>query len=102
MDTKTDIKELCPVCGYNLYENLGVYPWDEDSPSDEICPSCGIQFGYDDTAGGDRSKRRDVYSKWRIDWIKGGSRWYSNGRDVPRGWNPQKQLEKLLSSTTKD
>jgi hypothetical protein len=40
---------LCPVCGYDwLTEEPLVGP----SASDEICPVCGIHFGYDDAAGG--------------------------------------------------
>lgn len=40
---------LCPVRGYDL----GFQAWDGDSPSDEVCLSCGIQFGYSDATGGD-------------------------------------------------
>lgn len=35
----------CRVCG--LY--LGYQPWGEDgkTPSYEICPCCGVEFGYE-------------------------------------------------------
>jgi hypothetical protein len=29
---------------------LGFLPWHDDSASDEICPCCYIQFGYDDAS----------------------------------------------------
>jgi len=59
----------CPVCGFAL----SFLPWSEGLPSDEICPRCGIQFGYDDVAGGDLKKRDKVYSHWRDRWIAAGS-----------------------------
>jgi len=52
----------CPVCGYVLQ----FIPWDGLSASDEICPSCGIQFGYDDAAGGNVQAREEIYKRWRI------------------------------------
>ena len=44
----------CPVSGYPELEEP---PWTDGSGSDEICPSCGIHFGYDDAAGGDAARR---------------------------------------------
>ena len=53
----------CPVCDFEL----GFAPWDGESPSDEICPSCGIQFGYNDS----RSDIRNyVYAEWRAAWLQ--------------------------------
>ena len=55
---------LCPACGYDLE-----FPaWDGESASDEICPSCGIQFGYTDTAGGDLEARQRLYLAWQ-GWV---------------------------------
>ena len=43
---------VCPACGYDKLEEP---PWrDPDAVgggSDEICPNCKLQFGYDDLAG---------------------------------------------------
>jgi len=47
----------CPACGFLLQ----MPPWDGKLPSEEICPCCGIQFGYDDSAGGDSLRRKEVY-----------------------------------------
>ena len=77
----------CPACGFDLEFS----PWDEGSPSDEICPSCGIQFGYDDAAGGDESARARIYADWRRRWIEGGMKWWSKSAR-PEGWDPKKQL----------
>ena len=78
----------CPVCGYDL----GFKPWNDGSPADEICPSCGIHFGYTDAAGGDMNARKDVYAAWRSDWIRRGCPWSSVGQLPPHGWDPAAQL----------
>ena len=80
---------LCPACGYALDEPA----WEHDLPSNEMCPCCGIQFGYDDHAGGDAGRRKDIYRTWRSNWIKNGMKWYSAGKRPPIGWNPVTQLE---------
>jgi hypothetical protein len=82
---------ICPVCGFHL----GFQPWYGLSPSDEICPCCGIQFGYSDFAGGDEHRRRDVYARWRQDWIGAGMPWRGRGTAPPPGWNPAAQLNQL-------
>jgi rubredoxin len=83
---------LCPVCGY---PNLSEPPWSNGSPSDEICPSCGTHFGYDDAAGGDAAKREEIYRRRRDEWRSAGSRWFSVGRPPPPGWDPESQLDAL-------
>lgn len=60
-------KDRCPVCGYSL----GFAPWKGESASDEICPGCGIQFGYNDARP---DLREGVYAEWRRQWIAGGRR----------------------------
>ena len=84
------MNHFCPVCGYEL----DFAPWLDDSPADEICPSCGIQFGYDD-ATGDLKMREQVYVSWREEWIKRGMRWWSRGRAQPLDWNPDEQLRRV-------
>lgn len=53
---------LCPVCR----NELDFEPWFEDSSSHEICPFCGIQFGYNDE---DPDLRERIYVEWREAWI---------------------------------
>ena len=53
-----DREQLCPACGFNL----GFRPWDGESPSDEICPCCHIQFGYHDAVWGDAQRRGEILS----------------------------------------
>jgi len=80
---------LCPVCGFDL----GFPPWQDDSPSDEICPCCLIQFGYDDAAGGDLKQRSKIYDLWREKWRKEGMKW-RGASHPPQGWDGIAQLRK--------
>jgi hypothetical protein len=85
---------LCPVCGYG---GLREPPWDNEAPSDEICPSCGIHLGYDDAAGGDAARREALHRAWREQWIAGGMKWWSPGQEAPADWNPEIQLASVTS-----
>lgn len=80
---------LCLVCGFG---GLQVSPWADGEPSDEICPSCGTHFGYDDVAGGRADLRERIYLRRRLEWIKRGSPWYSASRRPPADWDASAQL----------
>src|SRR5258708_40013703 len=60
----------------------------------EICPCCGIQFGYTDCAGGDINRRRQLYRNWRERWIGQGMQWKSI-RERPADWNAVQQLRNI-------
>jgi hypothetical protein len=78
---------ICPVCGF---PNLTEEPRHADGGgSDEICPSCGFQFGYDD------DDRGISFVDWRRDWIKRGMPWSSQGIEPPVDWNPDIQLRNI-------
>jgi hypothetical protein len=82
---------MCPVCGFgDLFDR----PWSaEGVQSDEICPCCGIHFGYDDVCGGRAELRPAFYSAWRERWRHEGMRWWSQGPRQPRAdWHPVVQL----------
>jgi len=79
----------CPVCGY---PDLEEPPWSGGAGSDEICPSCGTHFGYDDAAGGDAARREAVYRQRREQWISAGCPWFSPGESPPQAWDPARQL----------
>lgn len=57
----------CPVCE----SPLDFEPWSNGVSSQEICPSCGIHFGYNDARA---SLRLLVYEGWRREWIARGRR----------------------------
>lgn len=77
---------ICPVCGYP----------DLDTPSrmGEICPSCGVEFGYDDDLG-------VSYEDLRNRWLERGAPWFSRATHPPPQWNALNQLEAVgLTSST--
>jgi len=83
----------CPVCGY---DSLTERPWTEvGGGSYEICPSCGIQFGYTDFAGADLQAREELYERWRREWIENGMRWNKGRSTPPPGWDPVRQLNSI-------
>lgn len=63
------------MCGFGL-----AYPPDDFV----ICPSCGVEFGYE-TAGRSFSVLRD-------EWIASGARWASHVVAPPPGWDAWNQL----------
>lgn len=73
---------LCPVCGFR---DAAAPPF-ADGQGDwyqEICPSCGTQFGYDDAS---RS-----HFELRAKWVQGGAKWWSP-RGQPVGFDGLQQL----------
>ena len=88
-DAEVAARYICPVCGY---PELSEPPWDNGAGSDEICPSCGTHFGYDDAAGGDAGRREQVHRQRRSEWIAGGMRWWSRGDHPLAGWDPGTQV----------
>jgi hypothetical protein len=83
------VDHLCPVCGYRMDEP----PWEHGSGSQEICPSCGIQFGYHDASD---DLRAQIHPERRERWVAGGIAW-SSPTPPPAGWDPQWQLFSLLA-----
>ena len=71
----------CPVCD----AELDFEPWSGNSAADEICPSCGIQFGYNDARA---DLRRTIHEEWRKAWLANdrrafkGEAWHQISREV--------------------
>jgi hypothetical protein len=82
---------LCPACGFELDEPA----WSDGFGSQEICPCCGLQFGYDDACGGRSDLREGFYIGWRVRWIKEGHPWSGARTRRPPEWSPTKQLERI-------
>jgi len=81
--------QMGPVCGFT---GLAEEPDSkENGASDEICPSCGFQFGHSDASEG------CTYEQWRVSWVASGMQWFSTSRlkERPIGWNPEAQLRGL-------
>ncbi|MCB0877813.1 MAG: hypothetical protein KDC46_02380 [Thermoleophilia bacterium] len=81
----------CPVCGYRY---LNRPAWRGRNASDEICPCCSIQFGYEDAAGGDFVERMILHARARAWWIADGCQWRTS-IDPPADWNPIEQLLRI-------
>lgn len=90
--------KTCPVCG--LF--LDFDPWIEGHSSQEICPCCGVQFGYFDAA----DSPEEVIQRWcdlREKWIQGGMKWgwsFKHNKafdfhETPANWNPIEQLKNI-------
>ena len=69
------MRNTCPVCGYGL-----------NRPPEDfvICPSCGTEFGYDDSG--------TSHEELRQRWIATGPAWWSTVDQQPANWNPYQQL----------
>jgi hypothetical protein len=84
---RNDFSELyvCRVCG--LPQDTP--PWGEDrmSASFDICPCCGVEFGYEDAT--------PIAAKnYRQQWIAGGAKWLS-AKDRPSEWDLENQLAQI-------
>lgn len=75
----------CRVCGHFSEE----YPWGEDgkSPTLELCPCCGVQFGVDDDT-------IDIVKVYRAKWINEGAKWLIKDQK-PEQWNIEEQLQDI-------
>jgi len=78
-------KHNCRVCGLYLYD----LPWGEDgnSPTYEICPCCGVEFGNEDYTIESTKKYRE---KWRNE----GSNWFVP-REKPEKWDKEEQFKNI-------
>lgn len=72
----------CPVC---LYPNLEE-PYVDGSYN--ICPSCGIEFGYDDSTPLGIEAQTTIHQELRQQWIKEGCKWFSQAIKKPTWWLP--------------
>jgi hypothetical protein len=85
------MKFTCPVCGYPSLEEPPRY--EGGSPSLEICPSCGFQFGWTD------DDQDYTYEQWRSRWKAEGMLWDGGRQPPPEGWDPVAQLASLEGDT---
>lgn len=72
----------CRVCGLLFREP----PWGENgkSPTFEICPCCGVEFGYEDC-------NAETCRAYRSRWIAEGANWWDKNQR-PESWNLDAQL----------
>jgi hypothetical protein len=70
---------MCPVCGYDRLRR--------PPRNFIICPSCGTEFSYSDSAVSHQELRRE--------WLLHGGKWQSNVMRQPIGWDRDRQLQNL-------
>ena len=77
---------LCPVCGF---PELTEPPRDEHgTPSYEICPCCGFEYGVDDEQEG------QTVETYRTQWLTTGARWFCP-EERPPLWSLEEQLNNI-------
>lgn len=75
----------CRVCG--LLQDQP--PWGDDglTPSFNICPCCGAEFGYHDAT-------MKAIKTHRTKWLSTGAKWFVPNKK-PNGWSLEKQLKQI-------
>jgi len=80
-------KFYCRICGYRLCFE----PWGDDgkTPTYEICPCCGVEFGNEDCT-------MKSIKEYRGSWIKSGCKWFDpSKRATTWPWaNQQRHIPK--------
>jgi hypothetical protein len=89
----------CPVCGWEGLTTRPYASWDggplapdltppyEDvlgTPSYEVCPCCGFEFGNDDNPG---TADPISFERYRQQWLSEGAPWFDPSIR-PVGWSP--------------
>jgi rubredoxin len=75
----------CRVCGFYIEGK----PWGDDgkTPSYEICPCCGVEFGNEDYTV-------ESIKKYRDNWVGKGMVWFDSNL-TPTGWNFEEQFKNV-------
>ncbi|MCD8032141.1 MAG: hypothetical protein LUF85_15295 [Bacteroides sp.] len=75
----------CRVCGLFIQDK----PWGENgkTPTYEICPCCGVEFGVEDYT-------KESTKEYREKWIESGCQWFDK-KEKPENWNLSLQMENI-------
>lgn len=75
----------CRVCGWYMMDP----PWGEDglTPTYEICPCCGVEFGNEDYT-------KESTLEYRKKWLSNSAKWFKE-RMKPDNWNLEKQMKNI-------
>ncbi|MGM5631613.1 hypothetical protein O2K51_11990 [Apibacter raozihei] len=84
----SSINHNCKVCGLYIED----FPWGEngDSPTYEICPCCGVEFGNEDYTV-------ESINEYRDKWMNEGFEWF-NSKEKPKSWNKEEQFGNIFKS----
>jgi len=85
VNNKYMIEHHCRVCGLYIEDP----PWGEDNrtPSYDICPCCGMEFGFEDY-------RLDLVRQYRQQWLDGGAGWFEK-KEKPPNWDLTEQMKNI-------
>ena len=90
VDKRDAGNNFCPVCGYPL----GNYnPWGDDgkTPTFDICPCCGVEWGNEDYTTESRTEYRNKR-------LADGAKWFEPQKK-PVNWNLEEQLKDIDHET---
>lgn len=75
-------EHYCRICGLYIEDE----PWGNDgqSPTYEICPCCGVEFGNEDF-------NLLSIEEYRKEWLENGANWFDK-KSKPILWDVNKQL----------
>lgn len=75
----------CRVCGFYMIDE----PWGEDgeTPTYEICPCCGVEFGNEDYT-------LESTKEYRKTWLSTGAKWFES-KEKPIDWDMEKQMQNI-------
>ena len=79
----SEAENKCRVCGLDQGELI--WGTDGHSPTHDICPCCGVEFGYEDCT-------TDGIAEHRKQWLASGAEW-SSKKERPSNWNLGAQLK---------
>ncbi|MBN6075083.1 hypothetical protein HYE60_07480 [Aggregatibacter actinomycetemcomitans] len=77
---------ICRICGLIQDEPT----WEDDNPSYNLCPCCGVEFGYEDTT-------LASIRNYRNKWANSGYKWVELNIK-PQNWNLDEQLKNIPAS----
>ena len=75
----------CRVCG--CYSDDFLWGEDGKSPSFQICPCCGVQFGKEDLT-------LESIKQYRAEWISKGGKWFDKD-EKPDSWDMEIQMKNI-------
>lgn len=76
---------FCRVCG--LYQEDPPWGISGKDPSRNICPCCGIEFGYEDFS-------LEAIREKRKQWINRGAKWFCP-KEKPENWSLEEQMKNI-------
>ncbi len=79
---------ICRVCGLDVYYYYYDPPWTPDNiASDDICPCCGVHFGYEDFT-------LEGMKEYRKQWLDKGAKWFVP-KEKPENWSLEEQMKNI-------